>query len=1050
MSRESDKEYKPTTQQLRTFTAARNTRPARLRRRPAQYDDLVNITESDGETDIPSSKGAVNSASERTPRSRQVLRASSIESVWGSSDTSDTFSCWSPETFNRKTATLVTSVEEVKTQFSRMAKDQEEKGMMEKMLEMLITSRAEDQRLERQRRDEQARIEQQRREDEAARRAEDLERQERWIKAIQDGQAAVPQTVHLDTTKLPSMVQGEDIEIFIDLFETALRVGKMPEDKWVAKLHSALDTETKLSIKDTISDPLATYKEIKQALIGQSFLTFTAASEAIMTLDQGSITRLPMKQAVRKLTHLFEKATAEATNVREACIYSAVAVARYALTADAKMYMDIKGTFDGDGFCRSLDEWQKTHPGRQVWDHKARQPLERTPSRVPGRRSGSCFHCGKPGHFASECRTRLAGGKPAYQQQEGAPPPSQPFFNRQDLPAPVSLRPEVLKPARGERDMSKVTCFYCRQQGHISTTCPKKTAAKVKKVKVREDLVERLRTNEVFGAVGPYRMPVTCDTGADITVVPEEAVEPEEFMGETCELRSFNDGQSVGKRCVMTISAGNHTFTREAVTQPGKALGWSVCLSLNLADSKDRTFLTEQIAERDSLTEKDILYIPPEVRNGFLISGIPVKEAHVVKGVRQKPVATEEVPLLAAEAEALEPEKCVSSEAPEVQQVLDTESVVSQEDEEDRVAVEGGSLVDGEVLEQVEDSGVTLEGSAESEGTLDIPVDKIRERMSLAEMIDETKSDSTLATIVKLAELERDGYHMSQGLAFRTRLDTFGQPVEQLCVPTSFRKQCLEAAHTSFGHQGRNRMVALLRPHFYWPCMTRDCVTYIRSCDTCQVMDRTLPKPPVMTEREVVTKPFSDVAVDIVGPFPTAKGGFRFMMTCIDTASRWPEAFPLRSTTSRAVIVCLMQVFTRWGFPEKLTSDNGPQFTSATFAKWLRDKGIAHARATPYHPQANGIVERLHRTLNSVIAKTVACKGDWAAVLPMVLFFLRCTPTRSTRISPFLLTHGWEPPNPIQLLYKSWVDRELGGVDLSEWVLDNSGERKRAGNFETS
>ena len=218
-----------------------------------------------------------------------------------------------------------------------------------------------------------------------------------------------------------------------------------------------------------------------------------------------------------------------------------------------------------------------------------------------------------------------------------------------------------------------------------------------------------------------------------------------------------------------------------------------------------------------------------------------------MKGVRQKPVATEEVPLLAAEAEALEPEKCVSSEAPEVQQVLDTESVVSQEYEEDRVAVEGGSLVDGEVLEQVEDSGVTLEGSAESEGTLDIPVDKIRERMSLAEMIDETKSDSTLATIVKLAELERDCYHMSQGLAFRTRLDTLGQPVEQLCVPTSFRKQCLEAAHTSFGHQGRNRMVALLRPHFYWPCMARDCVTYIRSCDTCQVMDRTLPKLPVMT-----------------------------------------------------------------------------------------------------------------------------------------------------------------------------------------------------------
>ena len=73
----------------------------------------------------------------------------------------------------------------------------------------------------------------------------------------------------------------------------------------MAKLHSALDTDTKLSIKDTISNQFATYDEIKQALIGQSFLTFTAASEAIMTLDQGGITKLPIRQAVRKLTHLF-------------------------------------------------------------------------------------------------------------------------------------------------------------------------------------------------------------------------------------------------------------------------------------------------------------------------------------------------------------------------------------------------------------------------------------------------------------------------------------------------------------------------------------------------------------------------------------------------------------------------------------------------------------------------------------------------------------------------------------------------------------------------
>ena len=146
----------------------------------------------------------------------------------------------------------------------------------------------------------------------------------------------------------------------------------------------------------------------------------------------------------------------------------------------------------------------------------------------------------------------------------------------------------------------------------------------------------------------------------------------------------------------------------------------------------------------------------------------------------------------------------------------------------------------------------------------------------------------------------------------------------------------------------------------------------------------------------------------------------------------------MRTITSRTVIGCLTTVFTRWGFPEKLTSDNGTQFTSKTFVKWLRDKGIAHSRSTPYHPQGNGIVERLHRTLNGVISKTIENKGDWAGVLPMALFFLRCTPSSSTGMSPFLLTHGWEPANPIQLLYQSWVDKDLGGVDLSHWVMDNA------------
>ena len=862
-------------------------------------------------------------------------------------------------------------------------------------------------------------------------REEAEEREAKLLATLKEAQPAIPQTVHLDNTKLPSMVKGEDLETFIDLFESALTVGAVPENKWVAKLHSALDTETKLSINDTITNPDSSYEEIKQALIGQSHLTFTAASEAIMTLDQGDVTKLPMRQALQRLTRLFEKATAEATTIREACLYSAVAVARFALNTDAKQYIDVKGSFDCDNFCRSIEEWQRTHIGKPVWNSRQRPVGERQTARfTPGRKPGTCYHCGKGGHFAYECRSRLAGERQTAQPPE-MPSPTQQVAARRDN-----------RGNKPDRDLSEVTCFRCRQKGHISPNCPKNATPKIKRVLVQEDQIQVLGRNDIFGAVGPHRMPVTCDTGAEVTVVPEEAVEQDQLTGETCELRSFNDGKSVGKRCRVQISVDGTTFTKEAVTQPGKALGWSVCLSLNLTDPEERDFLMQQITRRAHMRQEDVLYVPPEVREGILVSGIPVSEAKVVKCVKSRDKA---VPLQSAtEAQQrnridtkVEP---VQSAVAEAQQ--EPESEVTDEPGErkevDEMEVVGDVLGKELILEKEEEGGVALGGRAETEGNMELQVQAIREGMPVEEMATETRSDTSLKAIIKLAELDKDGYHLSKGLVFRTRLDTFGLPREQLCVPQSFRQQCLKAAHTSFGHQGRNRMVALLKPYFYWPCMGKDCVQYVKSCHKCQEMDKTIPRPPTMTERQVVTRPFSNVSVDVVGPFPTARGGFRFMLTCIDSASRWPEAFPVRKVTARTVIGCLTTVFTRWGFPEKLTSDNGSQFTSKVFAKWLREKGIAHARATPYHPQGNGIVERLHRTLNSVIAKTIQCKGDWAAVLPMALFFLRCTPSTSTGISPFLLTHGWEPANPIQLLYQAWVDSELGGVDLTEWVLDNA------------
>ena len=1114
MSEGSDEDYKPTLHgtKLKGYGTERPKRLTRREVNYRELTaGRVKAEKGEGHNRRQGVAEGVTLREDSIERQREP-RARSTESVWGGSERSDSIDCWSPGTFERRTDTLLEGVEEVRSQLTQLKMSKKEEMGMADLMKLMIEMNGKDKEdakrreEEREERDNREKIEarkmeeereeraiireekrlremrqreydrrkeeedkeerrlQERRDREEDRRWDDEIREERRIErearereqaaereiqllaTLKAAQPTIPQTVHLDSTKLPVMTKGEDLELFLELFESALTAGGVPEAKWVPKLHASLDTETKQAIKETITNPGATYEDFKKALVGQTHLTFAAASESLMNMEQGAITKLPMRQAVQKVAQLFEKLTTEATTMREMCLYSAVAVTRVALSREAKQYIDIKGSFDWNGFCCSLEEWQRTNPGRPIWDSRGRytdrpsySPRQPFKSLSQTRKQGDCFHCGKPGHFAAECRSRLAGDKSTLPRQEIPFPAQQPL-----------TRQETTKPTRGGlRPLSETTCFICQQKGHISPNCPSKRS-KVKKVRVDEAKIRLLKENEVFGAVGLHRMPVTLDTGAEVTVVPEEAVGPHQLSGDSRTLRSFNNAESEGKVCVIHVKVGDHILQREAVTQPGASLGWSACLSFNLADPVERDVLTELIAERAGMTHKDTLCVPPEVSEGVLVSGIPVVEARVVKGIKWKSPKIAEAPVPAATAEAPELETVQESEH---QNDLEEELIPAATAEAQQESIQGDIIQSLESEEEC-DAEVEVNGMGNSEGVLVMdevddsasggsadrvvfPVASIREGMPRDDMAKETAKDESLQAVRRLAELDKEGFHISQGLIWRTRLDTFGKSIQQLCVPTSFRGKCLTAAHCNFGHQGRNKMVQLLRPYFYWPNQSRTCRDYVKQCSRCQAADKTGPKPQSMTARPVVTQPFKDVAIDLVGPFPTATGGFQHMLTCVDTATRWPEAIPIRSTTSRTIIRCLTETFSRTGFPEKLMMDNGPQFVSKEFTRWLKRHGITHSKSTPYHPQGNGVVERLHRTLNAMVLKTIEARGNWARVLPLALYFIRCTPSESTGVSTFMLTHGWEPRTPLQVLYQSWVKQDLEKVELTDWILEN-------------
>ena len=208
-----------------------------------------------------------------------------------------------------------------------------------------------------------------------------------------------------------------------------------------------------------------------------------------------------------------------------------------------------------------------------------------------------------------------------------------------------------------------------------------------------------LRDNELFGSVGDHRLPITCGSGADISVVPEECVLPEQLMGSTCQVDSFNKIRSTGKLCNITITINGRPFQRKALTQPGSDLTWTACLSLPFANREERDSITQQMDEKFKLIEEELCYLPPEMKDRILKSGLMVSEGTLVVAKSAKPAAVQQ------EVVNEQVEKEVEIE------------VVEQGDREDVVLVTAEKpSVDDEA------EGEPLEGSAEEEGTQEVSI----------------------------------------------------------------------------------------------------------------------------------------------------------------------------------------------------------------------------------------------------------------------------------------------------------------------------------------
>ena len=267
---------------------------------------------------------------------------------------------------------------------------------------------------------------------------------------------------------------------------------------------------------------------------------------------------------------------------------------------------------------------------------------------------------------------------------------------------------------------------------------------------------------------------------------------------------------------------------------------------------------------------------------------------------------------------------------------------------------------------------------------------------------------------------------------------------KRMVPPLAQRWLILAEAHK--GHPGITRFKRLLRNSYWWPGMDAKAEDYVRHCVACQRSAKSQPKhkfPAV--DIPAPDKPRAQYAIDITGPFYNG----RSLVVLIDYYSHFPYYLDTKNTTSATIIAWLADIFSQNGNPEGLVSDNGPQFTSAEFEHFLKERDIHHYLIPVYAAQENGLVESFNRYLKYGTQTFDADGIRWKDGLRELVGSYRVTPLKDHGKSPAELhfnspvrpSHEPNRARPTRRVFKprrGRVETETGEAQIKERFFPGS------------
>ena len=251
-------------------------------------------------------------------------------------------------------------------------------------------------------------------------------------------------------------------------------------------------------------------------------------------------------------------------------------------------------------------------------------------------------------------------------------------------------------------------------------------------------------------------------------------------------------------------------------------------------------------------------------------------------------------------------------------------------------------------------------------------------------------------------------------------LNAYDKLYTRIAIPPALVQTTLNKAHIATGHGGLRKMTEHLKTFSWWRFLCRDTKLYCENCQICkQNKVYFSPKIPILEHPEVTTV-WSRVHIDLIGPLPESKNKSKYILTVIDSFSRFALTSSLPDkkmiTVARAMV---NEIFAVVGCPDVLYSDRGLEFTGKDFREAIKSLGVSQKFTTSFNPQSNGAAERFNRTLVEILRCLVFQQPlSWHESLKLAVLAYNTSYNQAIKETPYYVFFLRDPKLPYSELLK--------------------------------